>query len=62
LTGESEYNVLGLLGGDSGISTQGHKYAEILPDVIFDRLPLSFDDSGCPPVRRLGLTPPVCDS
>jgi len=48
--GESQYNVLGLLGGDSGISDQGHKYAEILPDIIFDRLPLSFDESACPPV------------
>lgn len=42
--------MLGLLGGDSGISDQGHKYAEILPDIIFDRLPLSFDESACPPV------------
>mmetsp|Transcript_33362 Transcript_33362/g.94519 ORF Transcript_33362/g.94519 Transcript_33362/m.94519 type:complete len:475 (-) Transcript_33362:36-1460(-) len=47
--GESEYNVKGLLGGDSGISEQGWEYAKILPNLLFDRLPLSFDDT-CVPV------------
>ena len=46
--GESEYNVKELLGGDSGISRQGREYAQTLPNIIFDRLPLSFDN--CPPV------------
>lgn len=38
--GESEFNRLRLLGGDSCLSPKGEQYARGLPDVLFDRLPL----------------------
>uniref|UniRef100_A0A061SGZ3 6-phosphofructo-2-kinase / fructose-2,6-bisphosphatase n=1 Tax=Tetraselmis sp. GSL018 TaxID=582737 RepID=A0A061SGZ3_9CHLO len=47
--GESEYNLKELLGGDSGLTAQGWEYAQTLPEIIFDRMPLSFDE-GCMPV------------
>ncbi|GAX82741.1 hypothetical protein CEUSTIGMA_g10167.t1 [Chlamydomonas eustigma] len=37
--GESEYNVLKLIGGDSNISGEGEKYATALPKVLEARLP-----------------------
>ncbi|CAD7703452.1 unnamed protein product [Ostreobium quekettii] len=36
--GESEYNRLGLLGGDSPVSPKGEEYARMLPDILDERL------------------------
>lgn len=38
--GESEYNRLSLLGGDSNITDTGRAYAAVLPDIVIDRVPL----------------------
>ena len=38
--GESEYNRLSLLGGDSNITDSGRAYAAVLPDIVIDRVPL----------------------
>jgi hypothetical protein len=38
--GESQYNVKGLIGGDSSLSARGEEYARLLPDRLIDRLPL----------------------
>ena len=37
--GESQYNQLALLGGDSELSPNGEAYAAVLPDVILQRVP-----------------------
>lgn len=37
--GESQYNQLALIGGDSGLSTNGDQYAHTLPDVLVQRVP-----------------------
>jgi broad specificity phosphatase PhoE len=37
--GESEYNVAGRIGGDSGLSARGAEYARLLPDALEARLP-----------------------
>jgi broad specificity phosphatase PhoE len=37
--GESEYNRLGKIGGDSMITERGETYAQLLPDVLEGRLP-----------------------
>ncbi len=39
LAGQSEYNKLKLIGGDSNISDDGEKYASRLPAVLQSRLP-----------------------
>lgn len=46
--GESEYNRLKLLGGDSALSPKGEEYARCLPDLLFNRLPLTFQDEPVP--------------
>ena len=38
--GESMYNTLARLGGDSTLSPRGEVYAYKLPDVLVDRVPL----------------------
>jgi len=38
--GESEYNQLALIGGDSGLSANGEAYANALPGVLRGRLPV----------------------
>ena len=38
--GESMYNTLQRLGGDSPLSSRGEVYAHKLPDVLVDRVPL----------------------
>lgn len=38
--GESEYNMFAKIGGDSNISPQGQIYANMLPDLLVDRVPL----------------------
>lgn len=38
--GESQYNTLARLGGDSPLSSRGEVYAYKLPDVLVDRVPL----------------------
>lgn len=43
--GESEYNRLGLIGGDSSLSTKGECYAQVIPEALFDRLSLVQTDS-----------------
>lgn len=50
--GQSMSNVLELLGGDSHLSPLGAVYAQKLPDVLIDRVPLvhlqlSFDHHYC---------------
>ena len=42
--GESEYNRLSLLGGDSNITDTGRAYAAVLPDIVIDRVPLVLPD------------------
>lgn len=37
--GESEWNMLGKIGGDSAISARGEEYARLVPDVLEQRLP-----------------------
>ena len=37
--GESVYNTLGKIGGDSGLSARGQQYAQLLPEVLESRLP-----------------------
>lgn len=37
--GESEYNMAGRIGGDSGLTARGEEYARLLPDVLDSRLP-----------------------
>jgi 6-phosphofructo-2-kinase/fructose-2,6-biphosphatase len=37
--GESLYNTLGKIGGDSGLSARGQQYAQLLPEVLESRLP-----------------------
>eukprot|EP00210_Caulerpa_lentillifera_P001990 g1908.t1 len=46
--GESEYNRLGLIGGDSSLSTKGECYAQVVPEALFDRLSLVELDSEVP--------------
>ena len=43
--GESEYNRLSLLGGDSNITDTGRAYAAVLPDIVIDRVPLVLSPS-----------------
>jgi broad specificity phosphatase PhoE len=38
--GESMYNVLGKIGGDSRLSPRGEVYARLLPDLLVERVPL----------------------
>lgn len=38
--GESEYNVAGRIGGNSRLSARGQAYANALPDVLVERVPL----------------------
>jgi len=37
--GESQYNQLALIGGDSSLSTNGEQYANLLPDILMSRVP-----------------------
>ncbi|KIY93214.1 6-phosphofructo-2-kinase/fructose-2,6-biphosphatase 2 [Monoraphidium neglectum] len=37
--GESEFNVLGKIGGDSLLSPRGAEYAQRLPEILDSRLP-----------------------
>jgi broad specificity phosphatase PhoE len=37
--GESVYNTLGRIGGDSPLSARGQQYAQLLPEVLESRLP-----------------------
>ncbi|GAX77020.1 hypothetical protein CEUSTIGMA_g4467.t1 [Chlamydomonas eustigma] len=46
--GESEFNVAGIIGGDSSLSLRGEEYARQLPHLIMDRLPLTADDETIP--------------
>lgn len=46
--GESEWNTIGMLGGNSSLSPKGEQYAQSLPDVLLDRLPVTFDDQAIP--------------
>lgn len=46
--GESLYNQLGRIGGDSEISPLGRKYASRLADVMMDRIPLTLDGKALP--------------
>lgn len=46
--GESEYNVKGLIGGNSRLSTRGQMYANILPDILASRIPCMTDGSALP--------------
>lgn len=36
--GESQYNVEGKIGGDAGLSERGAQYAQLLPDLVRDRI------------------------
>ena len=38
--GESEYNEMALIGGNSNLTPAGQIYARLLPDAIVDRVPL----------------------
>lgn len=38
--GESEYNEMALIGGNSNLTPAGQIYARLLPDTIVDRVPL----------------------
>ncbi len=44
--GESEWNVLAKLGGDSSLSSQGAQYARALPDLLLEQLPLHKEPDG----------------
>ncbi|KAL6771448.1 hypothetical protein ACKKBG_A26425 [Auxenochlorella protothecoides x Auxenochlorella symbiontica] len=47
--GESEYNTMGKIGGNSGLSLRGQVYARLLPQILMDRVvPLA--GSAPPPV------------
>eukprot|EP00877_Chromochloris_zofingiensis_P010699 jgi/Chrzof1/5883/Cz16g19090.t1_FBP3A[v5.2] len=46
--GESEWNMLGKIGGDSAISARGEEYARLVPDVLEQRLPATFNEDGVP--------------
>lgn len=37
--GESQFNMAGRIGGDSGLTARGEEYARLLPDVLESRLP-----------------------
>lgn len=41
--GESEFNRLGKIGGDAGLTSLGQRYAERLPDALVEILPLNED-------------------
>lgn len=36
--GESEYNTMGKIGGNSGLSARGQVYARMLPEILMDRV------------------------
>lgn len=44
--GESVYNTLGKIGGDSLLSPRGEDYARLLPDVLESRLPVQTNHEG----------------
>ena len=44
--GESEYNRLGKIGGDSMITERGETYAQLLPEVLDTRLPAVSERNG----------------
>ncbi|KAK9833381.1 hypothetical protein WJX81_000334 [Elliptochloris bilobata] len=46
--GESEYNRMALLGGDSNITDSGRAYAAVLPDIVIDRVPLTSEGATMP--------------
>ncbi|GBF90835.1 6-phosphofructo-2-kinase fructose-2,6-bisphosphatase [Raphidocelis subcapitata] len=46
--GESEYNQLALIGGDSGLSSNGEAYAAALPAVLKSRVPRDDEDAPVP--------------
>ncbi|GLC46274.1 hypothetical protein PLESTB_000596000 [Pleodorina starrii] len=48
--GQSEYNLLHRIGGNSSLAPAGEVYARCLPEMLIDRLPMHDDDQTCVPV------------
>ncbi len=46
--GESEYNIKGIIGGNSDISSRGEEYARQLPFLLMDRLPVASEGESIP--------------
>jgi broad specificity phosphatase PhoE len=58
--GESMYNTLQRLGGDSPLSPRGEVYSKKLPDVLVDRVPLVRALIPYPPPNRSFQSPFFC--
>ncbi|KAL4428238.1 hypothetical protein ABPG75_002327 [Micractinium tetrahymenae] len=46
--GESHFNTLGKIGGNSSLSPRGHMYAELLPDILASRVPKTAEGTPYP--------------
>lgn len=47
-SGESEFNLKGRIGGDSGLAASGEVYARCIPDMLIGRLPQNADNTFVP--------------
>lgn len=46
--GESQFNTIGRIGGDSGLSDLGQVYARRMADLLLDRIPLNLENKALP--------------